>query len=242
MKKTILVSAFLCYFGIFLIAQSIPPVFIFDEEPESFSMHLCSDGANLYTVNGGVAEKGKISSFNEDGTFINSYPLPLDMRSIMFNKKTKSFYVATADKQIIRIIDLRAGTYELIYSDLYENPQSSLAFDPKGKYLYAFDKGTLSVYDFKKGTLVQTLLGIKCGEENRNGAATVAVDATYIYTWDSASKTVYVYDKDGRFKASFILQNGDFGYSLSYAKGMIFVSHSLQGKTGNWYGYKLMEP
>ena len=241
MKKTFLVFAFLSYIGSILIAQSVPPVFAFDENPGSFSMHLCSDGNNFYSANGGVPEKGKITSFNVDGTLISSYSLPLDMRSIMYDKKTKKIYVATVDKKIIRIIDLKAGTYEVVYSDLYENPQSSVTLGPKGKLLYAFDNGTLSIYNFKKGTVVQILSGLKCGDGNRKGAASVAVDAKYIYTWDSASKTVFAYDKSGRFIESFKLRDGDFGYSLSYAMGMIFVSSSQQGKTGHWYGYKLLE-
>jgi DNA-binding beta-propeller fold protein YncE len=205
-------------------------------------MHICSDGNNYYTVNGGVLEDGKLSSFNPDGSAINNYPLPLDMRSVMFNKKTKSLYVATTDKKIYRIIDIRAGTYELVYSDLYENKQSSPVFGPNGKFLYCFDNGTLSIFNFKKGTLIQTLAGLKCGDGNRKGAATVAVDKENIYTWDSDSKQVFAYDKNGRFKKTFVLSDGDFGYSLSFANGMIFVSHSLQGKTGQWYGYKLWEP
>lgn len=242
MKKTFIVSALLCLTVSILNAQELSPSVTFEEKPVSFSMHICSDGVNYYTVNGGIAEKGKITSYSPEGKLIKSYPLPLDMRSIMYNKKTKSFYVTTADRQIIRIIDFGAGTYEPVYSDLYENKQSSPAFDPKGKFLYAFDNGTLSKYKFKKGTLVQTLSGLKCGDGNRKGAATVAVDKEFIYTWDSDSRQVNAYDKKGMLKRSFVLSKGDFGYSLSYANGMLFVSHSLQGKTGHWYGYTLWEP
>ena len=223
-----------------LNAQVLTPFITFEEESESYCMHICSDGNSYYTVNGGVPEVGKISSYTLNGELIKSYPLPLDMRGIMYNKKTKSFYVNTTDKKIFRIIDLNAGTYELVFADLYENKQSSLAFDPIGKFIYAFDNGTLSVFKLKNGELVQTLSGLKCGDGNRKGAATVAVDKKVIYTWDSDSKSIYSYDKKGNFIKSFNLSEGEFGYSLSFANGMIFVSHSEKNKTGKWYGYNLL--
>ncbi|MCK5279915.1 MAG: hypothetical protein KAQ62_02130 [Cyclobacteriaceae bacterium] len=239
MKKKLLVPLILFSILSTLNAQVLTRFISFEEDSDSFSMHLCSDGKSYYTVNGGDPKAGKIFTYSLKGELIKSYPLPLDMRGIMYNKKTKSIYVNTLDKKIFRIIDLSAGTYELVFADLYEQEQSSLALDPNGKFLYAFDNGNLSIFKFKKGVLDRTLSGLKCGKSIGKGAAAVAIDKKYIYTWDSDSKVVYAYDKKGAFKKSFILRDGDFGYSLSYANGMIFVSHSEQNKKGNWYGYYL---
>ena len=74
---------------------------------------------------------------------------------------------------------------------------------------------------------------------NRGGKVRVAVSKKEIFTWDSELKMLYKYDKKGRLKNSYILRNGDFGYSLSYANEMIFVSHSRKGRKGIWYGYNL---
>jgi DNA-binding beta-propeller fold protein YncE len=220
-------------------AQVFKPVISFLENPISYSMHICSDGFYYYTVNGGGvgAKVGKIFVYTMEGKFIDSYPLELDMRSIIYNKKDKNLYVNTKDKKIFKILDIDDGTYELIYADLYENEQASLALDPKGKYLYVFDNGTLSKYKFSKGELIQTILGLKCGSDTRNGSCVVAVDGKYIYTWDAAKHTVYAYDKEGQFINSFVLSDGDFGCSLSFANGLIFVSQSKAKRVGKWYGY-----
>jgi len=239
MKNIVLISVLFCFFNVILNAQDLTPTLSFSEKPGSYSMHLCFDGNLYYSVNGGVPAVGKISSFTLQGNFIKSYPILLDMRSIMYNKKDKSFYVTTTNRKIFRIIDMIAGTYELVFSNLYENKQASLSFGHKGKNLYAFDQGTVSIYNFKTGALIRTLAGLKCGDGNRKGAGTVAVDKEFIYTWDAATSEVYSYDMEGKFVKSFVLSDGDFGYSLSYANGMIFVSHSPQGKTGHWYGYNL---
>lgn len=203
-------------------------------------MHICFDGNNYYTINGGVPDVGKISAYSKEGKLIKSYPLQLDMRGIMYNNKTKSLYINTVDKNIYRIIDLSAGTYELISEKIYENKQSSLAFCTKGKNLFVFDQGTLSIYNFKKGKLIRTLSGLKCGKGNRKGGATIAVDEKQnIYTWDSESQTIYCYNKEGMFRKSFQLSQGNFGYSLSFANGMLFVAQTEQDKPGKWFGYRL---
>jgi hypothetical protein len=220
-------------------SQAVEPVLEFSETAKTFSMHICSDGMYYYTVNGGVPEDGCLFKYDLQGKLIKAYPLKLDMRGISYNGKDKSLYVNTKDKKIFRIIDLEAGTYELVFENLYDNAQSSLAIDPKGKYIYALDSGSLSLYKFKTGELVKVLAGLKCGDGNRKGAGTVALIDDYIYTWDADSKTVYVYNHDGIFIKSFILKSGDLGYSLSQANGLIFVSRSEKGKKSTWYGYDL---
>ncbi len=220
--------------------QELVPILSFEEEPKSYCMHICYDGKAYYTVNGGVAKVGKISAYSYDGTFLQEFPLPLDMRGIVYSKKNKNFYFNTTDNQVFKIIDLNAGTYELVFDKLYENKQASLALGPKSKYIYVFDNGTLFIHKLKNGELVKTLSGLKCGKGNRQGGATVAIDdKSNIYTWDSEAKTIYVYDKEGQFIKSHIVSSGDFGYSLSFANGMLFVSHSPKNKKGMWYGYKL---
>ena len=101
------------------------------------------------------------------------------------------------------------------------------------------DNGNLSVYSVKTGELVKKLSGLKCGSKGMKGSTAVAIDNKYIYTWDADIKTIYVYDKDGAFKRSFVLKAGNLGHSLSVAYGLIFVAKSEMGKPATWYGYKL---
>ncbi len=239
MKIRLLITFFVLFLIGQIRSQALSPVIVFNESPVTYNMHICSDDSYYYTANGGVAEDGKITVYNLQGIPVATYPIKLDMRSIMYNRKDKSLYVNTIEKVIYKIIDIEVGTYEVLYSGLYNNIQASLAIGYKGKYIYAFENGTLSVYKFSDGSLVKTLSGLKCGEREIKGSVAVAVDKHHIYTWDSDKKTVYAYDLDGRFIRSFILSQGDFGYSLSYANGLIFVAHSESGKTGTWYGYDL---
>lgn len=220
-------------------SQALDPVITFNEDPVSYIMHICSDGKYYYTINGGVPESGKISVYNLKGEFIANYPIKLDMRSIMYNKKDKSLYINTKNREIYKVLDIASGTIQLLYSGIYDNEQSSLAIDPKGKYMYALDNGSLTILDIKKGAAVKKLSGFKCGNKGMKGSTTVAVDKNYIYTWDADIRTLYVYNLEGVFKTSFVLKNGNMGHTLSYANGMIMVANSEKGKTGTWFGYKL---
>lgn len=238
--KTFFLTALIWFNLLAAFSQEKQPAFSFNEDPKSYCMHICFDGKAYYTVNGGVADVGMITAFSINGDSLQSFPLPLDMRSIMYSAKNKCFYITTTENKVFKIVDLAAGTYELVFDNLYKNKQASLAIGPKSKYIYVFDNGTLSIHKFKGGALVTTLSGLKCGKDNRHGGATVAIgDKRNIYTWDSASKTIFVYDHEGQFIKSHTVSSGDFGYSLSYANDMIFVSHSPKKKVGTWFGYKL---
>jgi DNA-binding beta-propeller fold protein YncE len=226
-----------------------------DEPGVSHNAHIASDGKFYYTCNGGTDKEGnphgKISKYTLSGEFVKSFPFTkFDMRSIMYNSKDKHFYISTFDLKIYKIIDLENGTTELRFENLYKNGQSALALDPDGKTLYAMDRGTLTMYKFKDGSIIKTLSGLSFGADDktkpvvgRYGSTAVAVDKNYIYTWDShsSSKKIYAYDKNGKFIKSFQISSGNLGYTLSYANGHVFVAMDGQYKVGLWYGYKLWE-
>jgi hypothetical protein len=67
----------------------------------------------------------------------------------------------------------------------------------------------------------------------------VAVDPDYIYTWNSATKTVYVYDQNGNSVRTMTLPNGNYSYSLSFVDGLLFVAVDGNYSTGTWYGYNI---
>ena len=236
--KIILSFILLCFTGL-ISAQPITPAISFNDDPDSYNMHIASDGNFYYTVNGGVPEQGKISKFTLQGQRLQTYPIKLDMRSIMYNKKDKSLYINTNTKEIYKVIDLASGTIELLYQANYDNEQSALALDPRGKYLYAMDNGKLAVYKFSSGEPERVISGLKCGDGSKKGSTTVAVDNKYIYTWDATKKTIYVYDLEGIFVRSYVVKDGDFGYSLSIANDLVFVAKSVKDRTGTWYGYML---
>jgi DNA-binding beta-propeller fold protein YncE len=239
MKLRLLILSLMVFVVAGLFGQVLEPLVTFTDNPTTYSMHLCTDGGHYYTVNGGVAKDGKISKFKLNGEFVESYPINQDMRSIMFSKKDKSLYINIKGKEIYKIIDISNGTVQLLLSGIYENEQTTLAIDPKGKFFYALNNGDLSVYQVKTGKLVKKISGLKCGSKGMKGSTTVAVDNKFLYTWDADTRTVFVYTKNGVFKSSFILKSGNIGHSLSTAYGLVFVAKSEMGKTSTWYGYKL---
>lgn len=247
MKLKLVVFAIFLFTGFRILAQVIEPSVTINDNPGIYSnsMHICFDGEFYYTINGGSGPKdgkfdGKINKFRPDGKFLASYPINMDMRSIMYNGKDKCFYINTADKNLYKFVAIEKGTYMLAQSNMYKNDQICLAMDPKGKNYYALDEGEITIISVKTGKPAKKFSGIKCGANGLKGSSALAVDKKYIYTWDADTKTVYAYKKrNGAFKKSFILKSGSLGHSLSYASGMIFVSKSERGKPSTWYGYKL---
>jgi WD40 repeat protein len=219
--------------------QSIEPVFYFSDDPGTHNMGIASDGDFYYTCNGGKTLEGKISKYSFNGNFMKSYPIELDMRSIMFHPKEKLFYVNCYDGNIYKITDLEQGSYKLVYSKLYKNDQASLALDPKGKYLYYLDNGTLSIYDFASGTLKDRYKGLNSGPELGSGNMSVAVTKKNIITFNAEKQVFFVYDKKLNLKETIRYSDGDYGFSLSYANGLIFVATDGDYGLGKWYGYKL---
>jgi hypothetical protein len=239
MKKKLLILISGLVYGAGTFAQVMEPFVTLNDNPGTYAMHICFDGTSYFTVNGGVAKDGKINQFNTQGEFVKSHPVKLDMRSIMYNSRNKTLYVNTKDKEIHKVVDLVNGTVELVHSGIYENEQSSLAMDPGGKNYYALDNGTLSIINAKNGKLVKQYSGIKCGDKGMKGSTTVAVDRKHFYTWDTGTRTVYMYSLKGVFVSSFQLKSGTIGHSLSIANGMLFVAKSDMGRPAVWYGYKI---
>jgi len=170
---------------------------------------------------------------------MKSYEIELDMRSIMYNPKDKLLYVNCYDENIYRINSLEEGSFQLVFSKLYKDPQSSLAMDPKGKYLYALYDGTLSIFNFSDGSLKDRYYGLSCGPELGSGNMSVAVTKKSIMTFNSEKKAFFVYDKKGKLKETIKYKDGDYGFSLSYANGYIFVAKDGDYEMGKWFGYEM---
>ena len=220
-------------------AQVLKPVITFTEDPLTHNVHIVSDGSFYYTVNGGRADKGQINKFSFQGKLVDSYDIKLDMRSIMYNGKDKLFYVCTYERDIYKITDLSKGIYEKVLSGIYEDPQANLAMSPDGKYIYCMSGGTLTIYKFPSGKVSKTISNLNCGKEFSTGSSSVATDGQRIYTWNSDYKMIFVYDLKGKKIKTFDISKGDYGFSLSWANGLLFVSTDGNYETGTWYGYDL---
>jgi DNA-binding beta-propeller fold protein YncE len=242
MKNLSIVSAVLLVFVVLSYktnAQPLKPKITFEEDPLTHNVHIASDGTYYYTVNGGKANKGQINKYSFAGKLLDSYEMQLDMRSIMYNSKEKLFYVCTFEQQIYRITDLQQSRYELVKSEMYGNGQANLAMSPDGKYIYYFDNGTLQIFKFPEGKKVKENNGFDCGKETTSGNSSVAVDGKHIYTWNADYKMIFVYDTKGNKIKTVEIEKGSYGFSLSYANGLVFVADDGDYATGTWYGYDL---
>jgi DNA-binding beta-propeller fold protein YncE len=242
MKSKIIYSGILGILMLLFVgvkAQTLKPKLQFDDDPRTHNVHVASDGQYLYTVNGGKAYLGQISKFTLDGKYLTSYDINLDMRSLMYNNKDKKFYVCTFEKDIFRVTDMEKGTYELVLGQIYDNEQANLAMSPDGKYIYYFNDGIVKIFKFPSGKLSKTIKGLDKGSEFTTGNSSVAVDDKHIYTWNSDYKLIFVYDLKGKKIKSAQISKGEYGFSLSCANGLIFVSTDGDYKVGKWYGYDL---
>ncbi len=240
MRKNFIFFILILINWVFVNAQTerIKPKLIFDDNILTHNMSITTDGPFLYTCNGGVASKGQINKYTLSGYFVESYPINLDMRGLFYNPKDKHFYVNCYDRNIYKIIDLKTGKYELFKEKLYKNEQAKLTLSPNGKFLYYFSAGILKVYNFPSCTFVKDIKWLEHGMAN-NGAYSVAVSKKYIYTWDAEEKKIFVYNLEGEKLKTVYITDGDYGYSISYAKGLVFVSTDGNYGVGRWYGYKI---
>ncbi len=242
MKKCISNTLFVIAFVVLSFAaqaQVLKPVFSFHDLPKTHNMHITSDGSYYYCINGGIADSGSIHKYSFRGKFIESYPLILDSRSLMYNETDKNFYVNTYDRNIYKIKDLKTGTVELIYAELYEGEQACIAMSPDGTLVYDNMYGDVNVSSWPDGTPVDVFYELECGTDVLTGSDCVATDGKYLYTWDSAIKTIYVYDLEGKKVKSVEISDGSYGFSLSCAHGLVFVSDDGNYGEGTWYGYDL---
>jgi 6-phosphogluconolactonase (cycloisomerase 2 family) len=218
-------------------AQTLTPRIIFKENPLTHNMHITSDGKFLYTCNGGKSEFGQISKFTMDGNKTGSYKIELDMRSIMFNASDKKLYVHTYEQKLYRIDDLEKGIYSEVFDFRERNEQSVPAISHNGKLIYFMEYGQVFVYSIKNKELKTTLSGLNSTDNATDGGTALAVDKKNIYCWDAAQQTVYIYDLKGKFRKSVKFKHGSYGFSLSNANGLLWVSDDGNYEEGMWYGY-----
>ncbi len=238
MKAKVIILV-LTLFSFISFAQKLKPAVQFNEDPRTHNVHICSDGKFYYTINGGRANMGMIKKYDLDFNPVATYDIELDMRSIMYEPKTSSFYICTFERSIYKITDMAFGKFELLKDTLYKEPQASLALSPDGKLLYSLNKGKIDVYKFPSLTLITTLSGIDCGKTPTQGSCVLAVGKKYIYTWNTEYQLIFIYNLKGKKVKSIDITEGNYGFSLSFANGKIFVSKDGNYDVGNWYGYEI---
>jgi hypothetical protein len=159
----------------------------------------------------------------------------------MYNAADKKLYVYSYERKLYKIIDLAEGSFSEVSNFSDRNEQCSPAMSNNGKLLYFMEFGSLYIYNTKNWKLKSTLSGLKTTDNAPAGGTAVAVDAKHIYSWDVGSQTVYIYNLKGKFQKSIKLTQGDYGFSLSYAKDLLWVSEDGDYEEGRWYGYEIKQ-
>ncbi len=221
----------------FVNAQTLTPKLVFKDHPQTHNMHIASDGQYLYTCNGGKSELGQISKFTLDGIKIGSYKFEIDMRSVMYNPADKKLYVYTYGQKLYKIMDLVQGIYSEVFHFSERSEQTAPAISPNGKLIYFMEYGEVYVYTLKNKKLKATLSGLNTTDNAAEGGTAIAVDKKYLYSWNASQQTAYIYDLKGKYQKSVKLNQGDYGFSLSYANGLLWVSTDGNYEEGTWYGY-----
>lgn len=210
------------------------------------NVHITSDGTYYYTIMDGSVDVGRINKFNLQGQRLGSYFFSeLKGRGLSYNKSDGYLYASVFGGDIVKITDLENGTFTKIYDGIMQHEDASFALSDDGEKLYDFYNGTLKIYDFVNGELMKTITGLSCGDEPYYGAAAVAVDVTYIYTWDMDNQTVYVYNHDGVFQRTLTSPSGYFGrngMSLSAIDGLLLFAGNPRYDPGYWYVFNIRRP
>ncbi|MBN2538229.1 hypothetical protein JXB37_08140, partial [candidate division WOR-3 bacterium] len=126
--------------------------------------------------------------------------------------------------------------------DAFGEENSSVAWSPDGEYIYELgEDGTVVVYESYLGFEEDEFELTRWSEEHGYDFALAASDK-YLFTWDEGG-VVYVHGLDGSYVTRFELPRDGFGFSLSWANGMLWIAEDADGgedgATGHWYGYKL---
>jgi hypothetical protein len=216
----------------------------FTDEVCFHNMGMTWDGEYYFTVNGGNSEYGKVDKYDESGDFIESYEIETDGRSIMYSPEEEQLYVKAYGQDLLSAdLDLEETSIE--HEGIFQGEQTSVAMSPDGLTLYELYEGDVHVYDMDAGEESEsfTLEHYNTTDEGGYSYAIAASDK-FLFAWGpDTDKEIYVYTLAGKYVTKFDLPREGFGFSLSWANGMLWVAKDADGSTdgaeGTWYGYEL---
>lgn len=199
-------------------------------------LSITSDGSFYYVIADG-SQPSPISRHDLAGNFVDSTTTAIDARAMLYNPADSKFYLKPFGTDWYEI-DPANGNLTLALSGIFANAQSSPAITPDGTTILEHNSGTVRFLNATTGTETASY-NVQTGVFPADVA--VATDGNYFFTWDAT--TAYMYDMVGRLVTSFNIPTGSYGFSLSYANGMLWTTDDLNsGDTGGtWYGYDLMQ-
>lgn len=202
------------------------------------SIGIACDGSYYYMINGGSTSYGVILTHDLDGNFVSSMATGLDGRAVFYNPNDGEIYVKVYGMDLYTV-NPATGATTLIYSGIFHDYQSRVAFNPATQLMYEMDEGTVYVVELATGNTINTMTGFNYGTWGYNYA--IATNGAHLFTWTDGG-TVYAYDLDGNYEETFTISSGSFGWSLDFTDNMLWAADDADyGPNGVWYGYRGVE-
>lgn len=206
------------------------------------NMGITWDGNRYFTINGGNSDYCTLNEYDKKGNLVAGHDVELDGRSIFWHPDDEELYVKAFGTSLY-LVDLEDEYADESYEDIAGEDNSSIGFSPDGERVYELVKGTVTVREFDSGEELEAFeLGGVTDREEAGYDKSIAVSDKYIFAWEDEDE-IRVYGLDGTYLTRFELPQPGFGFSLSWANGLLWVAKDADGKDeaadGYWYGYHL---
>ena len=207
------------------------------------NMGIAWDGEYYYTLNGGNTEYSNLNKYDDSGELDTGYDISTDGRAILYSPEEEQLYVKSLGMSLDQVdLDLEEADTDL--EDIFNGDQSSVAMSPDGSTLYELNDGAVKVFNMDGDEEKTFTLSSYSTNDERGYAYAIAASEKFLYVWAPNSETdILVYGTDGKYVTKFELPRAGFGFSLSWANGMLWVAEDADGGSdgadGTWYGYAL---
>lgn len=207
------------------------------------NMGITWDGEYYYTVNGGNTDYSNLNRYDESGELDSEYDIVSDGRAILYSPSEEQLFVKSYGRSL-EDVDLDFEETSTAIEDIFSGEQSSVAISPDGERFYELYEGTVSVFDANGDEEASFTLSSYNTTEELGYACAIAASDKFLFVWAPESDTdILVYGLDGRYVSKFALPRSGYGFSLSWANGMLWIAEDADGDTegadGIWYGYEL---
>jgi hypothetical protein len=208
------------------------------------NMGIAWDGEYYYTVNGGNTSYSELNEYDGSGSFEDGYDVGTDARSILHSTAQEQLYVKPYGTSLDEV-DLDLEETDVDLENTFTGEQSSVAMSPDGEKLYELYGGRVHVYDAVDGKEETSFqLSSYSTEDGKGYSFAIAASDKFLFVWaPNSDQDVLVYGLDGKYVTKFTLPRSGFGFSLSWANGMLWIADDAdggsEGADGTWYGFTL---
>ena len=208
------------------------------------NMGITWDGEYYYTVNGGNTEYSDLNTYDDAGEPDESYDLSVDGRAIFYSPDDEQLYLKAFGTDL-SYVDLGMEETDIEHEGIFNGEQSHPAMSPDGLKLYELLDGEVYVYDASTGDEESSLELSSYNTTSELGYAySIAASDRFLFVWaPNSDREILVYGVDGKYVTKFELPRSGYGFSLSWANGMLWIAEDADGDEdgadGTWYGYEL---